>query len=164
MIKELRIDDRLIHGQVALKWPAALGINRIVVVNETASRNKMQEQSLKMAVPSNIKVLVKNIEDANVLFNNPQMNSVDIMVIVNTVKDALSIVEKHENLVKRVNVANVGRFDGIDKAEKLILNSNILLNHEDEKALRYLLDNTNVEIVQQIVPDNPVEKIKNFID
>ena len=36
MIPSLRIDDRLIHGQIALVWSKAFGTNRIVVANDKA--------------------------------------------------------------------------------------------------------------------------------
>lgn len=42
MIKELRVDDRLIHGQIALTWPKALQINHIIVANDKASKDKTQ--------------------------------------------------------------------------------------------------------------------------
>ena len=34
MISLMRIDNRLIHGQVALVWTKHLGVNRIIVAND----------------------------------------------------------------------------------------------------------------------------------
>lgn len=34
MIKEVRLDDRLIHGQVAVSWTRALDLDVLLVVND----------------------------------------------------------------------------------------------------------------------------------
>ena len=54
MIPSLRIDDRLIHGQIALVWSKAFGTNRIVVANDKAVTDEVTNVSLKMAVPTGI--------------------------------------------------------------------------------------------------------------
>lgn len=37
MIKWVRLDERMIHGQVATKWSRTLGVDRIVVADDTGS-------------------------------------------------------------------------------------------------------------------------------
>ena len=46
MIKLVRLDERLIHGQVAIKWSRHTGVDRIVVANDEAAGNKIIQQSL----------------------------------------------------------------------------------------------------------------------
>ena len=41
MIAQLRVDDRLIHGQVALVWTKELDTPGIVVANDNAANNEM---------------------------------------------------------------------------------------------------------------------------
>lgn len=38
MVSLMRIDDRLIHGQVAYGWATSLGINVILVANDEAKK------------------------------------------------------------------------------------------------------------------------------
>lgn len=52
MIKMLRIDDRLIHGQIAVVWSKELGVDRIVVANDKVAVNDVQKATLKMAAPA----------------------------------------------------------------------------------------------------------------
>lgn len=47
-----RIDDRLIHGQVATMWTNQLGATRIMVVDDKAANDDIMKMSLKMATPS----------------------------------------------------------------------------------------------------------------
>lgn len=163
MIKEIRVDDRLIHGQIALTWPKALNVKRILVANDEVSMDKTQQMTLKMAVSDNIKVLVKSIDDSIKLFEHPKAKDVDIMVIVNKVADAEKLAEKLEDIIVRVNVANVGRFDGIPNNQKTTLITNVLLSDSEKQALERLVDKYSFEIVHQIVPDNSVRKIKDLL-
>lgn len=163
MIKEIRVDDRLIHGQIALTWPKALNVKRILVANDEASMDKTQQMTLKMAVSDNIKVLVKSIDDSIKLFEHPKAKDVDIMVIVNKVADAEKLAEKLEDIIVRVNVANMGRFDGIPNNQKTTLITNVLLSDSEKQALERLVDKYSFEIVHQIVPDNSVRKIKDLL-
>ncbi|MDO0498121.1 PTS sugar transporter subunit IIB, partial [Clostridioides difficile] len=50
-IKNIRIDDRLIHGQVATMWSNKLGVTRLMVVNDAVANNSVQKQVLRMATP-----------------------------------------------------------------------------------------------------------------
>ncbi len=52
MIAQLRVDDRLIHGQVALVWTKELDTPGIVVANDNAANNEMVQMTLKMATPT----------------------------------------------------------------------------------------------------------------
>ncbi|WP_244974975.1 PTS sugar transporter subunit IIB [Lacticaseibacillus chiayiensis] len=45
----VRIDERLVHGQVALVWSRNLGVDRILVVNDKAAADPVQTATLKMA-------------------------------------------------------------------------------------------------------------------
>lgn len=161
MIKEVRVDDRLIHGQIALTWPKALQIDHILVANDKASQNKTQQMTLKMAVSSNIKVLIRSIDDAIKLFDNPKAQAMDMMIIVNSVTDAERIAAALPNLVQRVNVANVGRFDGVDKAEKVAVNSQILLSKPEMAAADQLVG-LSVSVVHQIIPDDSAKDFKKL--
>lgn len=63
MIKMLRIDERLIHGQVAVVWSKALSITHIIVANDDVVNNELQITSMKMAVPDNIKFIARDVKD-----------------------------------------------------------------------------------------------------
>ena len=46
-----RIDNRLVHGQVATQWNSTLGSNLILVANDDVSTNTMRQNLMKMAAP-----------------------------------------------------------------------------------------------------------------
>lgn len=156
MIVEIRVDDRLIHGQVALVWTKKLNAKAIVVANDHASKDNIQQMTLKMATPENVKLAIKSMQDAVQLINNPKAKDMRIFVLVNSICDALFLSENIDD-IERINIANVGRFDGVDETEKSKLSSTILLSKSEQVALEQLLA-SNRKVVHQIVPDN-VEKL-----
>lgn len=162
MIVSIRVDDRLIHGQVALVWSKEFGISRIVVANDDAATNEIQQTTLRMATPTGIKLLVKSVKDSIKVFNNPKAKDVKLFVLTNCVADALEIVKSCSD-IQSVNVANVGRFDNSDPDKKVKLNSNIFLNEKELKALQELVE-YSVPVYHQVIPSSPQTPIKNLID
>lgn len=152
MIVEIRVDDRLIHGQVALVWTKKLNAKAIVVANDHASKDNIQQMTLKMATPENVKLAIKSMQDAVQLINNPKAKDMRIFVLVNSICDALFLSENIDD-IERINIANVGRFDGVDETEKSKLSSTILLSKSEQVALEQLFA-SNRKVVHQIVPDN----------
>ena len=63
-IQLLRIDDRLIHGQVVVGWVPVLGIQLLVVVNDSVAGNTMQKTLMEIACPANLKVVFYKVKDA----------------------------------------------------------------------------------------------------
>ena len=52
MIKALRIDHRLVHGQVAFTWTHFLAATRIIVIDDKAAADEFQKMALNMAKPA----------------------------------------------------------------------------------------------------------------
>ena len=63
-IANIRIDERLIHGQVAAIWSKALNLTRIMVIDEDAVKNPTQKSVLKMACPAGCKLSILSVESA----------------------------------------------------------------------------------------------------
>ena len=47
-----RIDNRLIHGQVATQWCGAIGANLILVPNDAVAGDKLRQGLMDMAAPA----------------------------------------------------------------------------------------------------------------
>ena len=62
MISMLRVDDRLIHGQVAVMWSKQLAVTRIIVANDEIAANELQASALKMAAPAGVKAAILPVE------------------------------------------------------------------------------------------------------
>ena len=49
MIKLVRIDHRLLHGQVVFSWSKFFNINRIIVANDEAANDEFKKMSLNLS-------------------------------------------------------------------------------------------------------------------
>lgn len=154
VIPSIRVDDRLIHGQVALVWSKELNCPRIVVANDDAAVNDVTKMTLQMATPTGIKLLIKSVDDCIKVFNDPRAKDMRMFVLVNNVRDALKIVESCPGLVESVNVANAGRFDDTDKSLMVQVTPQCILNPDELEALR-TLDQLDLPVYGQVIPTDP---------
>lgn len=162
MIPSLRVDDRLIHGQIALVWCKAFGTNRIVVANDNAVSDEVTRVSLQMATPTGIKLLIKTVEDAIRLFHDPRAKEKDMFVLTNNIADALRIVKECPGLIQSVNIANVGRFDTLPPSEKTVISSTVIVNKKEMAALKELAT-LDIKAYQQVIPSDSKKPIKELI-
>lgn len=161
-ITALRVDDRLIHGQVAMTWTKQLAVQGIVVANDEAANDNTQKMALKMAVPGGIKSLIKPVDEAIRILNNPEASRMRILVLTRTVKDALKI-RQSVGEIGFLNVGNTGRFDGIDVSEKLVLTPTIMLTKAEQQALKELVALDPKACMQQ-VPNDEQKLVKDILD
>ncbi len=133
MIRQLRVDERLIHGQITTNWSRALDISAIIVANDQVVTNKVLKQSLLMAKPDGKKVLIKSIEDTIKILDDPRADSVDVLLIVNNLDDAYTLQTTLH--ISEVNVANFNLKKGENKTRLL---QNLSLTPEDYEKLRKL--------------------------
>ena len=108
IIDALRVDERLIHGQIAMVWSRALNLDGIVVANDEAAENELQQKALKMAVPNGIKVIIKTLDDAVTLLKDKRASDMKLLVLVRTIGDALYLAKQLDN-IGYLNIGNVGK-------------------------------------------------------
>lgn len=161
-ISALRIDDRLIHGQVAMTWTRQLKVQGILVANDDAAQDNTQKMALKMAVPSGIKVLIKPVKEAIRVLHYPKASQMRILVLTRNVKDALQIRRSVEE-IEFLNLGNTGRFDGIDLSEKKVISSTIMMTEEELKAAKELAELDPGFCMQQ-VPNDEKKLVKEVLE
>ena len=54
----IRIDERLIHGQVATLWQGSWNCNRIMVIDTKSANDPMLKSVLKIACPTGVRLSV----------------------------------------------------------------------------------------------------------
>src|ERR1700749_5247210 len=91
MIKLTRIDDRLVHGQVAFTWVPALGVDCLLVVNDKIAKDEFQKMALNLAKPAGTKLLVKTIPDAIVFLHDEKNGKLKILVLIGSIRDAAAL-------------------------------------------------------------------------
>ncbi|MDO4941709.1 MAG: PTS sugar transporter subunit IIB [Lachnospiraceae bacterium] len=161
-IAALRVDDRLIHGQVAMTWTKQLKIRGILVANDEAANDETQKMALKMAAPGGVKVLVRSVKDAIRVLNHPKVDRMRILVLTRSIKDAVTVCENTREF-EFLNVGNTGRFDGIDVAKKTVLTPTIMLTDQEITSLKQLVE-INPDTCMQQVPNDERKLVKDVIE
>ena len=89
-IVAFRIDERLIHGQGQL-WIKALGVNTVIVANDSASEDSMQQTLMKAVVPKTIAMRFFSIQHTCdvIMKASPKQT---IFIVCKTPEDALKLV------------------------------------------------------------------------
>lgn len=105
-IGHVRIDDRLIHGQIVASWISALNCTTIVVADDKAAGDPLQNMLLGMAVPPGIALKILPVAEAAAYLKGPSVNGSKLLVIVRNVFSALALAEQGVELEK-INVGNV---------------------------------------------------------
>lgn len=151
-----RIDERLIHGQVATVWTNTLGVNRIMVVNDVAVKDKMQIGALKMAKPAGVKlsILSKRKAIEKILAGN--YNEEKVLLITKDIPDMAYLVDNGVTL-ETINVGNIS----IKENSKPIKKS-VALTPTDIELVEGLL-NQGINVTAQMIPSESDESIRNFI-
>src|SRR3978361_1591905 len=104
MIKLTRIDDRLVHGQVAFTWTPALGVDCLIVANDKVAKDEFMKMTLGLAKPAGTKLLVKSLTDAAAYLNDEKNKNLKVLLIINSVRDAAAMA----NQVSEIRSINFG--------------------------------------------------------
>lgn len=161
MISMLRVDDRLIHGQVAVMWSKQLAVSRIIVANDAIAGNAIQAGALKMAAPSGVKAAVLTIEKSLGILNDPRSEGMKILVLSNNPQDLYEVLKGVEERPV-LNLANYGRIGG-DLSKKRKITETVYLTSEDEAVIREI-HNLGVEVIYQPLPGDPREDFMKLME
>jgi fructoselysine and glucoselysine-specific PTS system IIB component len=104
MIKMIRIDNRLLHGQVAVSWTHELGADAILIANDNVPKDEVRKSVMKMAKPQGTKLVIKSIADAAKALNSGVTDKYKLFVVVESVPD---FVRLHE-LCPQLDFVDIG--------------------------------------------------------
>ncbi|RHM63202.1 MULTISPECIES: PTS sugar transporter subunit IIB [Coprobacillaceae] len=92
MIKGLRVDHRLLHGQVAFSWTSYLEADCILIANDGVMQDELKKMAIKMAKPQGVKLVIKSIDDSITALNSGVTDKYKLFVVVESVKDAYRLM------------------------------------------------------------------------
>ncbi|MGM0215897.1 PTS sugar transporter subunit IIB [Enterococcus sp. AZ109] len=117
----LRIDDRLIHGQVAFGWTSSLGVNTILVVNDEAKNDQMKAMALNLAKPSNVNLYIRGVEESGeIVAKFSQSKKSNVLVLVKDTNDARKLIENAGGVIKEINIGGLRFSEGKRKLTDLV--------------------------------------------
>lgn len=155
-IIHVRIDDRLIHGQVATRWSTGLKVNRIMVIDDNIAASEHEKAVLRMAAPSGVNTSILSFEKATANIKAGNYKGQRVLLIVKKPEILVRLQEEGLEL-PHVNVGNLS-----NRFETVQIKKSISITVSEEEAIKTLLG-SGVKVTAQMVPDEPETSIKVFL-
>lgn len=149
-----RIDNRLIHGQVATQWASSVKGNLILVANDVVAADTFRQGLMDMAAPSFCQTRYFSLEKTiNVIHKASEAQK--IIIIVESPKDALTLVEGGVP-IKKINIGNMHMAEGKRQVATVVA-----VDDEDVAAFTKLQE-LGVELEIRKVPSEGAEDISKL--
>jgi len=156
MIKLLRIDDRLLHGQVALVWTPALKVDCLLVANDKVAKDDFLKMTMGFAKPPSAKLLIKSLEESISFVRAPENQSLKILMIINSVQDAFTIADALPE-IQSINFGGLRAREGSRNISKAMT-----LTDADIELIREMIVK-GIELEVRQVPSDSKQFIQNLI-
>ena len=134
-VKHMRIDNRLIHGQVTIAWVGAVGANHLIVANDEVAADEFQRVLLPQA-SRGVPTSVLSIADAVAHCASPAAANEQIMILAKFPTDAVALIEAGVRPAE-VNVGNQAPKPG---TKFTMVTRSISVTAEDAKIYRRIAD------------------------
>ncbi len=154
-IQLVRIDDRLIHGQVVVGWVKALHIQRMVVVNDAIANNAMQKTLMEMAVPSGLRVSFFTVEES-VEACRKDVGKERTLLLFSNPSDVLSYLQKG-GARTAINIGGMHFCEGKKQVAKTVCVSS------DDVAAFKELNEMGLELEVRAVPGDAKETLEKYL-
>lgn len=155
MITFVRVDDRLIHGQVVTGWTRTKGINFILAVDDEIAANKMQVRLMKMATPPGVKSEVMSVKDASALLKGGKLDRYKVFVVVKNPATLLALQTEGIELPADINIGNVREPEGVKVLPFVLIKKENIESWKELSAVR--------KLTAQLLPDQPSYNVNDLI-
>jgi PTS system, mannose/fructose/sorbose family, IIB component len=149
-----RIDNRLIHGQVATQWSSYLGANLLLVANDKVAGDSMRQGLMDMAAPAGAQTRYFTIEKTINIIGKAADRQL-IFIICENPQDVLKLVEGGVP-IKKVNIGNMHMAEGKRQVAGVVA-----VDDADVAAFKKLQE-LGVELEIQKVPTEGKEDVSKL--
>jgi len=151
-----RIDDRLIHGQVATRWTKETNVQRIIVVSDEVAADTVRKTLLTQVAPPGVTAHVVDVAKMIRVYNNPKYAGERIMLLFTNPTDVERVVEGGVNITS-VNIGGMAFRQG-----KTQVNNAISVDEKDIEAFKKL-NARGIELEARKVSTDPKLKMMDLI-
>ncbi|AGN84545.1 MULTISPECIES: PTS mannose transporter subunit IIAB [Enterobacteriaceae] len=151
-----RIDDRLIHGQVATRWTKETNVTRIIVVSDEVAADNVRKTLLTQVAPPGVTAHVVDVAKMVRVYNNPKYAGERVMLLFTNPTDVLRVVEEGVKITS-VNIGGMAYRQG-----KTQVNNAVSVDEKDIAAFRKL-NERNIELEVRKVSNDPKLKMMDLI-
>lgn len=148
MLQLVRLDDRLIHGQVVLGWRKVLHFDKIILPLEDVGAEEWEQELLKAACPENIEVEFPTIDSICEFLPQIKEDETKTILLIGSLQTFYEFVKK-EFPEKTINIGGIHFKHG----RKEIL-PYVFLSEEERQLVKDIIKRGYCLIAQDL-PENP---------
>lgn len=155
MIKLLRVDKRLLHGQVAFTWTASVGADCILIACDSLQDDPLRMTTIKLSKPGGVKLVIKNVEDSIAAINDEKTDPYQLLILVESIGDAYRMVQGCPS-IRSLSVGYTGNRPDCNKL------SNWVFATKEEINQMVTLEDRGIPVALQDVPTGkniPIKKV-----
>lgn len=148
----VRIDNRLVHGQIIETWLPYLGAKIIFVVNDELAEDVMRQEIMRLAVPAGVELFFSRVDGVKAAMRDSLMSSAptDVLLLFATCVDAN---RAHQSGL-RFSALNVGNLHYGPGKQQVC--AHVALSSEDISCLRYF-SRSGVRLDFRCVPNDTTQ-------
>lgn len=154
-IELVRIDDRLIHGQIATTWINNYSIEQVLIINDQILTDKMQQSVISMTAPVNVKVKIFGVDAFIEIYKKTQIHRRTMIILTNSI-DAYRLVKGGVD-IKILNVGGMRFENGRVKIAKAVS-----VTEREREAFEQLIS-MGVDVQIQMVPRDELCNMKDVL-
>lgn len=152
MIKGVRIDHRLLHGQVAFAWGRFLNVERMIVIDNQSAGSELQKMTLSMAKPENVKLNVFSVEKAVEKADTIKKLKDNTFIIFGNTKEAKEFLVQTK-CCEELNVGGIANKEGSKQ-----FSLSVFLNDQEQEDLK-AIEAAGIRLFMQQVPTTKREEL-----
>ncbi len=156
----VRVDNRLIHGQILEAWVPYINASCIIVVDDEVAADSFRESIIRMAVPREVEVVICSVEQFARTYSYGKGAGKKTIVLFSSIADAAKAYElgfRFENL----NLGNV--YNLHCEGDGVTCSSCVFLNEQDVRHLSHLIQARGVRIELRRVPLETPMDVRNIL-
>lgn len=145
-IKMLRIDDRLIHGQIVTAWAKNIQAEKIWIVDDGVAKDDFVKGIMHMVAPGDRELIITGLADMPSMAEKLDSELGNTLILVKFPYVAKEIFKAGIKL----NELNIGRIGASPERQKLF--KNISASEAEKQTLKEIQD-MGINVFFQVTPD-----------
>ena len=153
--KYVRIDERMIHGQVLIKWLGQRKTDTVVIIDETIQENPILKSVMQKSLPKEYDMKVFGKQEGAVFLKETEFQDTPLILVREIM--TLKKLEEEGVLFKEINIARMPYQVGKEK-----ICDKIYMNDFEKEIVRHFLDK-GCKIFVQMVPDSEIIWLEDYL-
>ena len=151
----VRIDERLIHGQIMTSWIQLCNADTILIIDDESATNAFLKRILVAAAPKSLDLLIHTTKDA-IEYLLDENDGKKVLVLAKTPEPLLEAIESGVKF-KEINIGNMGGSAGRHRFLK-----NINASDSEIETIKAII-NSGTEVYAQMVPSDSRVDVKSLL-